>query len=381
MVGPMSDFVRMTGECRTAGQPGSVGLVSRAELEGCRHWRRAFVGKRKDHRYYELVEDTLRQGFEFRYFAVKDAYGEIRAVQPFFILDQDLVVGVSPKIAALAKSIRCVWPRCLMIRTLMVGCAAGEGHLDGDESSLHANARLLAVAITSHARDLRARLIVLKEFPAKYREPLKCFIEHNFSRVPSLPMTRLNIDYASFDDYMNRALNSATRRKLRKKFRIAAQAPPIDLSVVDDVTSIVDKVYPLYLQVYERSKLHFEKLTEGFICGLGRLMPDKVRFFVWRQDAKVVAFSLCMLEGDAIYAEYIGLDYSVALQLHLYHYAVRDMISWAIANGYKWFRSSALNYDPKLHLRHLLDPIDLYVKHVSRPINAMLKHFLPMLEP
>lgn len=377
----MSDFVRMTGESRAVGQHGSVGLVSRTELRRCHHWKRAFVGKRKDHRYYELVEDTLQQGFDYRYFAVKDAHGEVRAVQPFFILDQDLTIGVSPKIAVLIKSIRCVWPRCLMMRTLMVGCAAGEGHLDGDELSLHANARLLASAIVAHARDLKARLIVLKEFPAKYRETLKCFVEHGFSRMPSLPMTRLNIDYASFDDYMNRALNSATRRKLRKKFRTAAQAPPIEMCVVDDVTSIIDKVYPLYLQVYERSKLHFEKLTKDFFCGLGCRMPDKVRFFVWRQDGKVIAFSLCMLEGDAIYAEYIGLDYSVALQLHLYHYAVRDMISWAIANDYKWFRSSGLNYDPKLHLRHLLDPIDLYVKHVSPVANAILKRVLPLIEP
>jgi hypothetical protein len=57
------------------------------------------------------------------------------------------------------------------------------------------------------------------------------------------------------------------------------------------------------------------------------------------------------------------------------------MVSWAIANGYKWFRSSGLNYDPKLHLRHLLDPIDLYVRHTSTPINAVLKHMLPVLEP
>jgi hypothetical protein len=63
-----------------------------------------------------------------------------------------------------------------------------------------------------------------------------------------------------------------------------------------------------------------------------------------------------MLQGEAFYAEYIGLDYTVAL---------RDMVSWAIANGYKKFRGSGLNYDPKLHLRHLLDPIDLYVTHTS----------------
>jgi hypothetical protein len=88
-----------------------------------------------------------------------------------------------------------------------------------------------------------------------------------------------------------------------------------------------------------------------------------------------------MIHGDALYAEYVGFDYSVALDLHLYHYAVRDMISWAMDAGYKWFRSSALNYDPKLHLRHRLDPVDLYVRHTSWIANAALKRILPLIEP
>jgi hypothetical protein len=377
----MTKFIRVTKKSPGARQRGSVGVVSRAELAEFSHWRSAFAGKRKDHRFYELVEDTIRQEFEYWYFTIENEQGAVRAIQPFFILDQDLIAGVGPRIGALINSIRRVWPRFLKMRTLMVGCTAGEGHLDGDELLLGSNARLLASDIVAHARSLQAPLIVLKEFPAKYREPLKCFLDHGFSRVPSLPMTRLNIDYPSFDEYMNRALNSATRRKLRKKFKAAEQEPPIEMSVIDDVTSVIDEVYPLYLQVYERSKLHFEKLTKEFLCGLGRRMPDKVRFFVWRQSARIVAFSLCMPEGDALYAEYVGFDYSVALTLHLYHYVVRDMTSWAMANGYKWFRSSALNYDPKLHLRHLLDPIDLYVRHASPVANAIMKRVLPLIEP
>ena len=378
----MSNFARIEKGSDVAKPSGAVGLISRAELARSGHWTRAFAGKRKDHRYYELLEDTLRQGFDYRYFAIRDLHGEVQAVQPFFILDQDLIVGLGPRTRALIDAIRRVWPRCLMLRTLMVGCVAGEGHLDADESSsADANARRLACAIMGHARDLRTPLIVLKEFPKEYREPLTCFLDHGFSRIPSLPMTRLNIDYANFDDYMNKALNSATRRKLRKKFRIAAAAAAIEMSVVEDVTPLIDDVYPLYVQVYERSKLRFEKLTKAFLCEIGRLMPDKVRFFIWRQDARIVAFTLCMFEGEAIYAEYIGLDYSVALQLHLYHYAVRDMTSWAMAEGYKWFRSSGLNYDPKLHLRHQLDPIDLYVRHVSPLANTILKWVLPLIEP
>ena len=355
--------------------------MSRAELADCRHWRNAFAGQRKDHRFYELVEDTIRQGFEYRYFAIKDGHGEVQAIQPFFILDQDLLAGIDSRIRVIVESVRRVWPRFLKMRTLMVGCAVGEGHLDGLALLHRSNARLLASAIAAHARELKTPLIVLKEFPAKYREPLNCFQHQGFGRVPSLPMTRLNIDYPSFDAYMAKALNGATRRKLRKKFAAAASASPIEMSIIVDVAPVIDEVFPLYLQVYNRSKLHFEKLTKPFFCGLGWLMPDKVQFFLWRQNGRLVAFTLCMIEGDAIYAEYIGLDYSVALDLHLYHYAVRDMISWAIPQGYRWLRSSGLNYDPKLHLRHELDPTDLYVRHTSTIINAVLKRILPWIEP
>jgi hypothetical protein len=240
---------------------------------------------------------------------------------------------------------------------------------------------VLASLIRGHARVLGAQLIVLKEFPARYRPALDCFLENGFTRIPSLPMTKLCIDYKNFDDYMSRALNSATRKKLRKKFQATKQVLPIRLSIVYDVTPVIDQVYPLYIQVYRRSKLHFERLTEQYFCELGRRMGDKVRFFLWSQSGRIIAFATCMIHDDAIYAEYIGLDYDIALDLHLYHYAFRDMVNWAIANGYRWFRSSGLNYDPKLHLRHLLDPIDLYVRHTSGPINAIMRHFLPLLEP
>jgi predicted N-acyltransferase len=358
-----------------------VEIVSRAELARRPYWRGAFAEKRKDDRYYELIEDTLSQGLDHHYFVVRDARGEVIAVQPCFLVDQDLLVGVDARMRRLAAAIRRVWPRFLVMRTLMVGCAAGEGHLDGPPSARAAVARSLAAAVMRHARALRAPLVVLKEFPAEYRRALSPFLEHGFTRIPSMPMTRLGLGYADFEDYMRRALTSSIRRKLRKKFDAAARGAPIELTFVEDATPIVDELYPLYLAVYERSKLHFEKLTPAFFSEIGRRMPDKAKFFVWRQRGRVVAFALCMFEGEAFYPEYVGFDYGIALDVHLYHYVVRDMISWAIANGFTELRSSGLNYDPKLHLRHRLDPVDLYVRHASPLANWVLKRLLPWIEP
>src|SRR5262249_43993510 len=151
-------------------------------------------------------------------------------------------------------------PQFMRTKTMMVGCVAGEGHLDGDDATTwSANAGLLAASIEQHARALGVQLIVLKEFPRQYREALSCFVGHGFPMLPSMPMTRLDIGHASFDDYMRNALNSDRRRKLRKKLMASEPGPPIELSVTNDVSAIVDDVYPLYLQVYERSKLRFEK--------------------------------------------------------------------------------------------------------------------------
>lgn len=359
----------------------SVIVASRAEIVAMGGWETAFAGKYKDRRYYETVEDTLHPEFNYRYFVLQDGAGRPRAIQPFFVLDQDILAGASGRMKSSVDFIRRRWPKFLSMRTLMVGCVAGEGHLDSKSAFSRLEAtNLLAKAALSEARNERAGLVVFKEFPAVYRDTLGSLREEGFIKLPSLPMSSLNIAYKSFDEYMTKALSRATRKDLRRKFK-SAQAAGLTMTVVSDVSSVIDELYPLYLEVYKRSKLHFEKLTKEYLCELGRRMPDKTRFFIWRKDGRIVAFNLCMVHEDSIYDQYIGLDYTVALDLHLYHYTFRDIMSWAIENGYKWYRSNGLNYDPKLHLRMQLDPLDLYVRHRSPVANAVMKVVLPWLEP
>jgi predicted N-acyltransferase len=354
----------------------------RSDLSQCGRWTNAFASECKDRRFYEIVEDSMHRELQYRYLALKDDDGKVYAIQPFFMIEQDLLLGTSHAVRACAGLVRRFWPRFLIMRTLMVGCVAGDGRLDAaDDMACQVCSSLLASAIIREAQKQEARLIVLKEFSASYRKPLACFLRHGFTRIPSLPTTSLNIDYPGFHEYMMRALSHATRKDLRRKFRSATRSGPIEMTVLTDVSSIIDEIYPLYAQVYQRSNRHFEKLTKPFLCELGQRMPDKMRFFVWRQNGHAIAFSVCMVQGNCIYDEYIGLDYAVALDLHLYHYTFRDIVTWAMANGYRCYRSRALNYDPKLHLRCRLAPLDLYVRHSSDLMNRCFKFMLPLIEP
>jgi hypothetical protein len=183
-------------EMELRGQSAGVDIISRQELRQSKHWQYAFASQHKDWRYYEIVEETVHPQFDYLYFAIRDSRGEIEAVQPFFLLDQDILFGIRPCFERVIDAIRLQWPRFMYVRTMMVGCVAGEGHLDdGSDSARAARAKLLAKAIVSYARALGARLIVLKEFPKRYREALSCFVRGGFAQntqySPDAPQRRL----------------------------------------------------------------------------------------------------------------------------------------------------------------------------------------------
>ncbi|HEX9281037.1 MAG TPA: GNAT family N-acetyltransferase [Candidatus Udaeobacter sp.] len=360
---------------------GSVTVVQLPELRTCDAWKRALQHKCKDHRYYEIVEETLEGGFDYHYLLLEDHSSNPRALQPVFFVRQNLVEGVPGKIRSIVNRVRRIFPRFLTMRVLMVGCSAGTGDLGAcDEKDETWVANVLQATLSTYARQNKASLIVLKDFPATYRWKLERFPLNGYARIPSMPMTRLPLPYANWDEYFG-TLSKATRKDLRRKFRKAERAPKIEMEVVNDITPLVDEIYPLYLAVHERSPLKFETLTKNYFRAIGQRMPERARFFVWRQSDKIVAFSFCLVCGDAIYDECIGLDYSVALDLHLYFYTLRDIISCALQQGLKYYYSNPLNYEPKLHLDCELVPLDLYVMHTNPLLNPIFRRVIKYLGP
>ena len=360
---------------------GVAKVVTLAELQACGAWRQALQNKCQDHRYYEIVEETLECGFEHYYFLLEDASGNVRAIQPVFFVRQNLVEGVPGKIRSIVDVVRKILPRFLTMRVLMVGCGAGTGDLGAcDEKDEAWTADALRASLRIFARQYKASLVVLKDFPATYRSALETFPLNDYARIPSMPMTRLPLRFENWDEYF-RTLSKATRKDLRRKFRKADRAPKFEMELMTDIAPFIDEIYPLYLAVHGRSPLKFETLTKDYFLAVAKRMPERARFFIWRQSGKIVAFSFCLVCGDAIYDECIGLDYSVALDLHLYFYTLRDIISWALQQRLKYYYSNPLNYEPKLHLDCDLVPLDLYVRHTSALLNPIFSRLIKYLGP
>jgi predicted N-acyltransferase len=360
---------------------GTAGILTRSGVRNLDAWKRAFQDKCKDHRYYELIEETLANDFEYRYVVLEDTSGTVRGIQPILFVRQNLIEGMRGPFRKIIDFIRKIFPRFLTMRVLMVGCAAGAGDLGAcnpeDEQFV---GEALGATLRNYARGNRASLVVLKDFPASYRSSLSVLSKNGYTRVPSMPMTRLPLSFQNFDEYLQ-TLGYVSRKSLRRKFRKTERAVKIDLEVVNDITPNIDAIYPLYHQVHERSPMKFETLTKEFFCRIAQIIPERARFFIWRQSDKIIAFSLCLVCGDTIYDECLGLDYDVALDLHLYFYTMRDVIRWAIDQRLRYYCSGPLNYDPKLHLGHELAPLDLYVLHTRAFLNPIFRFALKYLEP
>jgi hypothetical protein len=360
---------------------GSAYVTDLATLKATAPWETIFAKQRKDHRLLEIIDETITQDFTYRYLVLEDPQGKVRGIQPFFLHTQDLLGGKGPRVQELLRRVRAILPGLLTIRTLMVGSPVGEGFIGAAPEDADWCIEALLSALMPCARRFQASLVVMKEFPACLRQPLARFARQGYAQIPSMPYTVLDLPFRNFDEYMQTMLSHAYRKNLRRKFKRSAQAPPITMEVLNDITPHVEEVYPLYLQVYQRSDLRFEKLTVEYLCRIGRAKPAETRFFIWRQSGKAVAFSVCSLHDGALWDEYLGMDYRVALDLHLYFITFRDLIDWCCTHNVKRYYSTALNYDPKLHLKFTLVPMDLYVRHINTACNAVFKWVLPLLDP
>jgi hypothetical protein len=342
-----------------------------------------FEGYAADHRYYEITRRALDDQFEHRYLILKDKQNRARAVQPFLIVRQDLVMGTPAAVRRPIDTIRKRFPGFLKLPMLMVGSSAGEGDIavDAVSGDIDWTIDALREVLPLLAKRLKALMVLFKDFPKSYRAKLDRLLGAGFTRIPSMPATGLNLDFRNFDEYLENKLSHAMRKNLRRKFRKSESGPPIKPEVVSDITPFVDEILPLYQAVFNRAKQRFEELNRSYFCQLGQRMSDRARFLIWRREGKIVAFASCLVHDGVLKDNYIGLDYSLAFEYHLYFLTWRDTVSWAVQNGCHTYHSAPLNYDPKFHFRMHLEPLDLYVRATHPLLNACFRPLLPVLEP
>jgi predicted N-acyltransferase len=347
------------------------------EAFGRAEWDRLFPGENEDWAYYRAIERARIPGFQWLYFGVRAADGELRAAVPAFVTDYRLDTTLAAPLRRITMAISRVFPRFLRQRLLSLGSPIGEichlGFAPGcsDRERAELLGRILDEA-ERQAATRRVSLLAAKDANAAqdalWSEGAGA---RGLRRQPSLPTASLDLRFDSIDAYLA-TLSRATRRDLRRKLRASATLRVEWRSDIDDV---IDDVVRLYRQTLAHAQFSFEELTPEFFREVLRAPGGRARCAIWRDGERVVAFNLVVHDDATMIDKFLGMDYAVARRHNLYYATWLENLRYCIAHGLRRYQAGQGLHREKLRLGCRLTPNWLWYRHRNRMLDAIFAAF------
>ena len=297
---------------------------------------------------------------------------------PCFSVNYSLDTSINGPLRRLSNAVKKIFPNLFSIKALVCGIPMGQGQMGiVDKSPIIMDA--IVQRMEALARKIHAPIIAFKDFDQSYDGLFHPLLKDGFLKIDSLPMTRLKLDFANFEDYLKH-LSNATRYDFRRKLKKAATVN-IESSIatcLDEKT--LDEVYCLYLQAVETHDMGFEIVPKDFFRLISQNMPQEAKFFLWRINDKLAAFVFCLVSEGILLDYYLGFDYYLAHEYHLYFVKFKEVFNWCLAHGVKTYEMGSTGYEPKRRLGFNFVGVYLYVKIRYKILRPGLKWLCALLK-
>lgn len=158
------------------------------------------------------------------------------------------------------------------------------------------------------------------------------FEQNKFNRIYEEPdmIMQMNPKWNSFDDYLN-AFSSKYRVRTKRCFVQSKDLERKNLSV-QEVQNLDAQLYQLYENTMSQASFSLAKLQPGYFAAQKELMPEAYQVFGYFLEGKLVGFnSLFCLNGKGE-VHYVGLNYEVNKETHIYQRMLYDIVSCGIEN-------------------------------------------------
>jgi hypothetical protein len=326
-------------------------------------WEACFPAPFEGRWWYKALEQCgIADQFTFLYAQVSDANGPI-AFAPAFIMNVPMRLVLPPTLLPLANIIGKLIPSALYQRTLFIGSPCSD---EGRVGMLARANRVQVLHLVNdsmalQAKKLNASMRVWKDFPQEYGQDFAAFSSNLFPLV-SFPGTVVELPNATKDGYLS-TLKSSRRNKLKKKLRLAADAP-VDAEVIQQPDgATMDEIFNLFWQTYEKGSTKFERLNRKFF---DLIAGEKLSYFVVlreRERQRIVAFMLCFALGEHVINKFIGIDYQKPKEWFLYFRLWEAAVDWSASIKAKSIQSGQTGYSAKIELGNQLVPFINYCAH------------------
>jgi len=234
--------------------------------------------------------------------------------------------------------------------------------------------------IYGFAKKEKIKNIVFNNLSDKNKSLAKFLLKKNFVRLESLATTMLEIKARSMEEYFE-GLSKNMRKDLKRKLRRSAELATLKTEIRENVDDIIDRIYELYLNNFNDSDVHFEILTRDFFKNICGNMPGVAKYFITYDNDKIVAFNLCLVQGNLFIDKFIGFDKEVALKYHLYFTTFCHNLEWCIKNDIRFYQPGTTDYYPKIRLGAELVPLYIFARSLNPILHTIVKLTARWIEP
>ncbi len=257
-------------------------------------------------------------------------------------------------------------PTVLCQRTLFVGSPILDEGRVGLVSHVNRRAALLSlqVALEKKANELRAPLIVWKDFPESSSADFN-WLSHQrrLFRVISFPNTVVEFPSHRKEDYFA-AMKGSRRHNLKKKLRRSREQVALGVEIIQRPDAkTLDDIFGLFWQTYEKSATKFERLNRKFFEVVAE--RPATHFIILREQVtgEMIAFMLCLDLGERLINLFIGMDYSRPKEWMLYFRLWEAAVDLALSRGFTAIVSGRSSYAIKIEMGNKLVPLNNYCQH------------------
>jgi hypothetical protein len=352
----------------------SVRTVSRAKDAPQALWDAGFAPPIEGKWWYEVFEQSGLEGqFAFLY-AVVEREGRAVGLAPMFVADVPIELVVPDELFPVFKGIGRMFPGVMAQRTLFVGSPCAD---EGAVAILEGEDRVAVLAAIASempriARRHKAFMLVWKDAPeALCADMAKAARRTGFFSTPSYPGAEARFPTGRKADFLA-AMKASHRQQLKRKLRRSVEAADLSVEVVQAPgQGVLEEIFALFLQTYEKAVTRFERLDLRFFERVA--IEPRAHFLLLRDrgSGRLAAFMLLFDLGDTVINKFIGIDYARPKDEMLYFRLTDAAIDWAIAKGATRLQSGQTGYRVKIELGHALTPLNNFGRHRIWPIHVI----------
>ena len=354
-------------------------IMRRAEEISPEEWNVLIPDTLKGYDLFRSLDSCGIEGISF-YYIVVYRKNVPAGIAPCFLMNYRLDTSIDGPLKNFTNKIKKAFPSMFDLRGLFCGSILCEGKIGIMDSLREPFVKTILQCMENIAKEESASMLVFKDFFANYAKILDPLLKEGFYKLNSYPSVKMNLNFTSFDEYMN-TLSHSSKDGLKRKLKKAERKGNIELEMPDNIDGLLDVFYGLYSQTFSKSNIQFQKVPKDFFTEVYRNLKSRVKYFLWRIDGKPVGFSFCLVSESKFINVHIGMDYSVAYEYSLYFIMFRDQLNWCLKNGIKEYHSGEFAYEAKKRLDFAFIPKFFYVKHLNKRVNPFFRLLCMFLQP